>query len=838
MSNESTAILAIDKERQKNLIATVQNARSRNISSVPPRNDGSKRPLPGEWKTYQTRHPTGSELNDWYGKNKATGVGYVCGAVSDNLEAMDFDVREIYARYRVAAGKAGLLEVLARIEDGYLEHSPNGAHLLYQCSEIGRSMKLATRPKSAEEKKHENDNTETLIETRGEGGYIIAAPSYGAVHPDGEYTQVSGDVTTIVEITPEERDDLLALARTFHIAPEEKVTAESDRASRDTKGVGRPGDDFNIRADWFEDVLVGWTEAYREGEKIFVRKPGKVTGVSGTINSDGTDRFYCFSTATEFEQKCYDKFAAHAVLHHGGDYSAAAKDLVTKGYGGKSSTASNQIVSMSDLVWGQPVLFGELNTPEIPSTLFPGIYGKFVESVSMATQTPSGLAAMLMLSAMATCLQGKFGVSAFPGYTEPTQIWTVTSLPPASRKTAVMQHIIAPITMWEAERYAEQEIQIKETRTQRDVVERRIERLKQKAGNAEDLDKRNEMMIEIDQLSVDMPQELRSPRVYSGDTNSEGLQKLLVENNGRMSILTDEGGIFEVMAGMYSNGKVNINVFLQGHAGSSIRVDRAGRTVTIDEPSLTFGMAVQPDVIKNLSKNSKGSFRGNGCLARFLFCIPESNIGKRNVRIRAVVDSSLKNEYTRSIKSLLDLPDLTAPDGSKLTLGLDSDALNEWEDFAQRIENEQGPAGSLESIQDWSGKLPGATLRIAGLFHVAEFGVGKTSISLSTIRNAISLAEILIDHARAAFDMMGADPVVEDAKYVYERVLAFRAESFNRNQLHRQLRGRFTKVDRLIDALAVLTEMHIISEPVSKSSGRRPEIIHFVNPKVWEVIAS
>jgi hypothetical protein len=47
-----------------------------------------------------------------------------------------------------------------------------------------------------------------------------------------------------------------------------------------------------------------------------------------------------------------------------------------------------------------------------------------------------------------------------------------------------------------------------------------------------------------------------------------------------------------------------------------------------------------------------------------------------------------------------------------------------------------------------------------------------------------------------------------------------------------------TKVDRLIDALAVLTEMHIISEPVSKSSGRRPEILHFVNPKVWEVIAS
>ncbi len=442
---------------------------------------------------------------------------------------------------------------------------------------------------------------------------------------------------------------------------------------------------------------------------------------------------------------------------------------------------------------------------------------------------------MFLLSTFSTCLQGKFLVSGFGGYIEPLQIWTLTALPPASRKTAVMQHITGPLTMWEAERYAEQELQIKETGTQRDITQRRIEKLKQEAGKTEDAAERDRMINEIEQLSKDMPEEIRAPRIFSGDSNPEGLQKLLAENNGRMAILCDEGGIFEVMAGMYSNGKVNINTFLQGHAGSPIRVDRAGRSLTINDPSLTFGMAVQPDVIRNLTKNSKGTFRGNGCLARFLFCIPESNIGKRNVKERYEIPKTLKSEYICSIKSLLDLPDQTTADGSKMVLVLDKEALNEWEDFAQRIEDEQGPSGSLESISDWSGKLPGATLRIAGLFHVAEFGIGRTSISISTIRNAISLSEILIDHAKNAFDMMGADPVIDDSKFVFERILANGEECFNQAQLHRQIRGRFTKVDRLIVALKVLTERNIISEPVSRATGRRPEIIYYVNPSVWKI---
>ncbi len=820
-------------DQKKDLIATLKEAYTLGLSIIPPKNDGSKSPYANTWKQFQSKRPTKEMLFAWYDTD-LTGIGYVCGAVSGNLECLDFDERGIYVRFREEADKAGILGIVERLEKGYMEYSPNGVHLLYRCSEIGNSHKLATRPKRSDETKNSDDKTKTLIETRGEGGYIITAPSFGNVNLSGDYILVSGGLSTIEKITPDEREDLLNLARTLHIPLEKTTQAELDKVSQEKKGTGKPGDDFNERADWHTDVLHGWTVAYKQGEKSHVRKPGKTTGVSGTINLNGNGLFHCFTTSTEFEQKSYTKFGAYAVLHHSADFSAAAKELAAKGYGGKSSKS---IVTEEDFVWDTPLLFGKINTPEIPLSLFPSIYGKFGEAVSKSTQTPSGLAAMFLLSTLATCLQGKFVVSpSGDSYVEPMQLWTLTALPPASRKTAVLQHILRPIISWEAEMCTELKSQIEENKLQRDVSKLRIEQLKTEAGKCKSDEDRELIFAKVRELIEEMPEELRFPRVFNGDCTSEGLQKLLNENIGRMSILTDEGGIFEVMAGLYSNGKVNIDVFLKGHAGSPIRVDRAGRTLTIDDPSLTFGLAVQPDVVKKLSNNSKGTFRGNGCLARFLWCIPESNIGKRDVRKRVPIPNKLEIEYCAAIKSLLNLPGLTGEDRSENPLVLDAEALNEWFDFSQRIENEQGSLGSLSSIQDWSGKLPGATLRIAGLFHLAEFGTESKVISVSTIRNAIKLSELLIDHAKAAFDMIGTDPEIDDAKFILQWLLAYgKTPSFKRNDLHRALHGKFTKIDRLDDALKILTERHIISEQISKSTGHRPIKLHYVNPSIFDL---
>ncbi len=142
-----------------------------------------------------------------------------------------------------------------------------------------------------------------------------------------------------------ELDDLFeALAAVS--APEPAVPVsrlESKIAS--AQGVGaqlgqRPGDRFNETATW-EELLVprGWQWVRRLGDTWYLRRPGKNRGQHSATLRLSTDRLFVFSEeAYPFEPfKLYDKFAAYAVLEHGGDFSAAARALRQQGYAGQPS---------------------------------------------------------------------------------------------------------------------------------------------------------------------------------------------------------------------------------------------------------------------------------------------------------------------------------------------------------------------------------------------------------------------------------------------------------------------------------------------------------------------
>ena len=73
-------------------------------------------------------------------------------------------------------------------------------------------------------------------------------------------------------------------------------------------------------------------------------------------------------------------------------------------------SASITVENNTTNTWPEPVLFGKIDTPEISSSLLPGYLGEYCHAVTRATQTPSGLAVMLGLSAVAGCLQKRFEV--------------------------------------------------------------------------------------------------------------------------------------------------------------------------------------------------------------------------------------------------------------------------------------------------------------------------------------------------------------------------------------------------------------------------------------------
>jgi hypothetical protein len=214
-------------------------AHAAGLCVLPPKEDGTKAPDADAWTRYQSTLSSLAEIEAWYGDGRRSGVGYVTGAVSGNLEGLDFDCLARYRAFVELATAAGLGDLVERIEAGSLEETPGGGrHWSYRCDEIAGNTKLARRLKRPEEMRDEHDTTAVLIETRGEGGYIVAAPSNGRVHPSGKpYRQLTGGVATIATITPEDRAELHSLARSFDAMP--KAEPREARTAAASAGKAR-----------------------------------------------------------------------------------------------------------------------------------------------------------------------------------------------------------------------------------------------------------------------------------------------------------------------------------------------------------------------------------------------------------------------------------------------------------------------------------------------------------------------------------------------------------------------------------------------------------------------
>lgn len=155
-------------------------------------------------------------------------------------------------------------------------------------------------------------------------------------HPTGRpYIRVSGGFDTIAHYTVEERDALIALARSFDQMPRRSHAPTGQPAKKTSGPDARPGDDYNQRTSWPELLEPhGWVYVFERGDTSYWRRPGKAFGISATTNFGGSDLFYPFTSSTEFEpETSCSKFAVYALLEHGGDFSKAALALAKQGHG-------------------------------------------------------------------------------------------------------------------------------------------------------------------------------------------------------------------------------------------------------------------------------------------------------------------------------------------------------------------------------------------------------------------------------------------------------------------------------------------------------------------------
>jgi hypothetical protein len=329
------------------------------------------------------------------------------------------------------------------------------------------------------------------------------------------------------------------------------------------------------------------------------------------------------------------------------------------------------------------------------------------------------------------------------------------------------------------------------------------------------------------------------PRFVADDVTQEKLASLMAAQGGRIGVLSAEGGIFGIMAGRYSANRshANISVYLKGHAGDTLRVDRQGRAPEfIDRPALTLGLAVQPDVIHGLGQQP--GFRGQGLLARFLYASPKSRVGHRDVDPPPVPDA-VRAVYHAKMRSLLELPFGTDAHGtaSEHVITLSLGAYEVLMAFSAWLEPQLADFGPLAHMADWAGKLAGGVVRVAGLLHVSDHAGGPAPWSIpipeSTMRRAITIGEYLIPHARAAFAEMGCDPAVADARYVLEWIRRGGVGSFTRRDCFEGTKSRFGVVENLRPALDLLEAHNYLRERLvlaRAGRGRPPSPTYDVNP--------
>ena len=127
-------------------------------------------------------------------------------------------------------------------------------------------------------------------------------------------------------------------------------------------------------------------------------------------------------------------------------------------------------------------------------------------------------------------------------------------------------------------------------------------------------------------------------------------------------------------------------------------------------------------------------------------------------------------------------------------------AADNWPEF-------RGPTGQGVST----------AARVPTRWSATENVAWKQPIAEETFQHAMRLGDYFIAHAKAAFDVMGADPAVADARFVLQVTEGLSSEAPGQDILAHQTlwqkaKPRFKKVERLDAALAVLVQHNYLRE--------------------------
>jgi replicative DNA helicase len=241
-------------------------------------------------------------------------------------------------------------------------------------------------------------------------------------------------------------------------------------------------------------------------------------------------------------------------------------------------------------------------------------------------------------------------------------------------------------------------------------------------------------------------------------------------------------------------------------------------------------VTVQPSVLEALRERPE--LKGRGLTARFLYAMPASNVGFRNMMVDADLDERIADRYSDGLRGLwYELAANVVP----LRLEVTPQAKATFLAWRQMLEDERRPGGLMVALNEWSIKVESSVARAAALLHLAH-GKGGSPVDSADMAAALVLGEYWITHAQAVHEMWGTDEMTHVAQAIVRWLDETGTTEFSVRDAYNANRQLMPRADDAVEPLGLLVErgwvQPMFDGPITVGKRGKPSPRFAVHPEL------
>jgi len=395
--------------------------RFRDKFSIIPIGD-NKRPF-GKWKEYQEERITEDKCIFNTKLPQVKGWGIVTGF--EHLEVIDVDLKVFSTTTEM---QEFWNEYISTLKDSIYDFDSKfviyktksgGYHILFKSKRVEGNRKLSVL----------KGHKEAVIETRGVGGYVF-------IYPNNRYSQKS--YFEVDYITDEDREILMNISKAYNYEEPKPEPIKQNTKKQYSEGV-TPWEDFNqqtnildiITPDDFFIPNGGYKKKY-----TLVKRHGSQAAHSGYVFND-SGCLYLFSTGTNYpHETLISPFTAYTIKNHNGDYSAAAKELYSQGFGDRV-----KVKELEPIIIEKP----KIEDTEFPIDIFPEQMQFYIKECSEKLQLNVDYMGCSLLWLISVACGNAYEVEVKTGWVEKAVVWLSLVGQAGIGKTPSIDRMIFPL---------------------------------------------------------------------------------------------------------------------------------------------------------------------------------------------------------------------------------------------------------------------------------------------------------------------------------------------------------------------------------------------------------